>query len=86
MVIAREEESLAEHLIVAPEYPSPVSVLDCAVDRDDSPSPMKRITRIFTGNTPCIEKIHACGQEAELTLKYRSRIKLRNVCSTKLQN
>ncbi|CAI9111731.1 OLC1v1012022C1 [Oldenlandia corymbosa var. corymbosa] len=36
-----EEESVMEHLIVAPEYPSPVSVLDGAIDMDGSPSPVK---------------------------------------------
>ena len=51
MPIAIEEEPLAEHPTVAPEYPSPVSVLDSAMDMDDSPSPVKRITKTFRGNT-----------------------------------
>ncbi|KAL3513025.1 hypothetical protein ACH5RR_025742 [Cinchona calisaya] len=50
MLIAREEESLAEHPMVSPEYPSPVSVLDSAVDMDNSPSPIKCIRKTLRGD------------------------------------
>nr|GMC56374.1 protein LONGIFOLIA 2 [Ipomoea batatas] len=39
-----ENELLAEHAILAPEYPSPVSVLDNVGYTDESPSPVKHIS------------------------------------------
>ncbi|XP_022728728.1 protein LONGIFOLIA 1-like isoform X2 [Durio zibethinus] len=42
-----EDRSVAELAMVAPEYPSPVSVLETSIYRDDAPSPVKQIL-----NTP----------------------------------
>lgn len=41
-----EDQSLAQLATVAPEHPSPVSVLDDSVYKDDSPSPVKQIMDI----------------------------------------
>lgn len=42
-----EDESLVE---IAPEYPSPVSVLDDVAYIDDSPSPLKQMPNTLKGN------------------------------------
>ncbi|XP_022738283.1 protein LONGIFOLIA 1-like [Durio zibethinus] len=42
-----EDGSEAELAVVAPEHPSPVSILDTSIYRDDAPSPVKQIM-----NTP----------------------------------
>ncbi|KAG2679501.1 hypothetical protein I3760_11G052900 [Carya illinoinensis] len=44
-----EDESLAELATVAPEHPSPVSVLDGSVYRDDAPSPVKQTPNSLKG-------------------------------------
>ncbi|XP_010258024.1 PREDICTED: protein LONGIFOLIA 2-like [Nelumbo nucifera] len=44
----REDGPLAELATVAPEQPSPVSVLDASFYRDDLPSPLKKISNAFT--------------------------------------
>ncbi|XP_010260208.1 PREDICTED: protein LONGIFOLIA 1-like [Nelumbo nucifera] len=43
-----EDGPLAELATVAPEQPSPVSVLDASFYRDDLPSPVKKISTSFT--------------------------------------
>ena len=43
-----EEESFLE-LAVAPEQPSPVSVLDTFAYKDDAPSPVKQIPIVLEG-------------------------------------
>ncbi|MBA0847011.1 hypothetical protein Goshw_011095 [Gossypium schwendimanii] len=45
-----EDESMEEPAVVAPEHPSPVSVLDTSVYRDDEPSPVKQILNASGGN------------------------------------
>ncbi|GMI72200.1 TON1 Recruiting Motif 4, LONGIFOLIA 3 [Hibiscus trionum] len=44
-----EDGSVAELAMAAPEHPSPVSVLDTSVYRDDAPSPVKQILNIPEG-------------------------------------
>jgi hypothetical protein len=41
----REDESLVDLATIAPEYPSPVSVLDDVAYSDSSPSPLKQTTK-----------------------------------------
>lgn len=45
-----EDGLMAELDTVAPEHPSPVSVLDMSMYRDDAPSPVKQITNPLTGD------------------------------------
>ncbi|XVF11776.1 hypothetical protein REPUB_Repub08aG0057100 [Reevesia pubescens] len=45
-----EDGSVAELAMVAPEHPSPVSVLDTSIYRDDAPSPVKQILNNPGGN------------------------------------
>ncbi|XWS60428.1 hypothetical protein CRYUN_Cryun07bG0035700 [Craigia yunnanensis] len=45
-----EDGSVAELAMVAPEHPSPVSVLDTSIYRDDAPSPVKQILNTPEGN------------------------------------
>ncbi|XWS51239.1 hypothetical protein CRYUN_Cryun12cG0159600 [Craigia yunnanensis] len=45
-----EDGSVAELAMVAPEHPSPVSVLDTSIYRDDAPSPIKQILNTPEGN------------------------------------
>lgn len=46
-----EDDLLMEHPVDAPEYPSPVSVLDvAAADMNDSPSPVKHTKKALRGN------------------------------------
>ena len=45
-----EDVSLAELATIAPEQPSPVSVLDASVYRDDAPSPVKQTPTALKGN------------------------------------
>lgn len=40
-----ENEAIAELAMQAPEHPSPISVLDGSVYRDDDPSPVKQISK-----------------------------------------
>lgn len=56
-----------EHPVDAPEYPSPVSVLDVAADMDDSPSPVKHTKKALRGN------IFFCTAEIEVSFQYRKR-------------
>ncbi|KAE8668011.1 hypothetical protein F3Y22_tig00112349pilonHSYRG00016 [Hibiscus syriacus] len=44
-----DDGSVAELAMTAPEHPSPVSVLDTSVYRDDAPSPVKQILNIPEG-------------------------------------
>ncbi|KAL4282752.1 hypothetical protein GQ457_16G031390 [Hibiscus cannabinus] len=44
-----EDGSVAELAMAAPEHPSPVSVLDTSVYRDDAPSPVKQILNVPEG-------------------------------------
>jgi len=44
-----EAESVAELGADAPEHPSPISVLDGSVYRDDMPSPVKQISEDSKG-------------------------------------
>jgi len=43
--------SLSKPLKVTVEQPSPVSVLDVAFDEDDSPSPVRKISIVFKGES-----------------------------------
>ncbi|KAL4324709.1 hypothetical protein GQ457_11G026870 [Hibiscus cannabinus] len=45
-----EDGSIEEPAMVAPEHPSPVSVLDTSIYRDDEPSPVKQISNTSEGN------------------------------------
>ncbi|XP_050258641.1 protein LONGIFOLIA 1 [Quercus robur] len=45
-----EDGLLAELATAAPEHPSPVSVLDASVYRDDAPSPVKQIPNALKGD------------------------------------
>ncbi|KAM6593827.1 hypothetical protein CsatA_001530 [Cannabis sativa] len=45
-----EEDSFAELATVAPEHPSPVSVLDTSAYKDDAPSPVRQITSVLKGD------------------------------------
>ncbi|PON70556.1 Protein LONGIFOLIA [Parasponia andersonii] len=45
-----EEESFAELASVAPEHPSPISVLDTSAYKDDAPSPVKQIPIVLKGD------------------------------------
>ncbi|XP_062116735.1 protein LONGIFOLIA 1 [Humulus lupulus] len=45
-----EEESFAELPTVAPEHPSPVSVLDTSAYKDDAPSPVRQIPTVLRGD------------------------------------
>ncbi|XWS47918.1 hypothetical protein CRYUN_Cryun13aG0027400 [Craigia yunnanensis] len=45
-----EDGTEAELAMVAPEHPSPVSVLDTSIYRDDAPSPLKQISNTAEGN------------------------------------
>ncbi|XP_022769443.1 protein LONGIFOLIA 2-like isoform X2 [Durio zibethinus] len=45
-----EDGSMTEFAMVAPEHPSPVSVLDTSIYRDDAPSPVKQILNTPEGN------------------------------------
>ncbi|KAF3438053.1 hypothetical protein FNV43_RR20809 [Rhamnella rubrinervis] len=45
-----EEEPFAELDTVAPDHPSPVSVLDASAYRDDAPSPVKQIPNFLKGD------------------------------------
>lgn len=47
-----DDGSVAELAMVGPEHPSPVSVLDASIYRDDSPSPVKQIPDALKGNVP----------------------------------
>ena len=42
---------MAELAIVAPEHPSPVSVLNTSIYGDDAPSPVKQILNTPEGNS-----------------------------------
>lgn len=53
-----EDGSLAELATVAPEHPSPVSVLDASVYRDDSLSPVKHIPNALKGEVSVTQKFH----------------------------
>jgi len=44
-----EDDSVAELRTDAPEHPSPISVLDGSVYRDDMPSPVKQISEDSKG-------------------------------------
>jgi hypothetical protein len=44
-----EEDRTSRELLVAPEHPSPVSVLDALVYRDDALSPVKQIPNMLKG-------------------------------------
>ncbi|GMI76777.1 TON1 Recruiting Motif 4, LONGIFOLIA 3 [Hibiscus trionum] len=45
-----EDGSIEEPAMVAPEHPSPVSVLDTSIYRDDEPSPVKQLSNTSEGN------------------------------------
>ncbi|KAJ6411552.1 hypothetical protein OIU84_008184 [Salix udensis] len=47
-----EDGTSAELAFVAPEHPSPVSVLDASVYRDDALSPVKKIPNMIKGDGP----------------------------------
>ena len=53
-----EDELLAELATAAPEHPSPVSVLDASVYRDDAPSPVKQIPNALKGEVSVTQKSH----------------------------
>nr|XP_027123365.1 protein LONGIFOLIA 1-like isoform X2 [Coffea arabica] len=90
MPIAIEEEPLAEHPTVAPEYPSPVSVLDSAMDMDDSPSPVKRITKTFRGDesheTNVIPNTEECSVVDSLATNAVGPCPASEISRKKLQN
>ena len=44
-----EDGTSAELALVAPEHPSPVSVLDASVYRDDALSPVKQMPNMIKG-------------------------------------
>lgn len=44
-----KDKSMAEPAIATLEQPSPVSVLDATFYRDESPSPVKKISNAFKG-------------------------------------
>ena len=44
-----EEDRTSWELLVAPEHPSPVSVLDASVYRDDALSPVKQMPNMIKG-------------------------------------
>lgn len=46
-----EDGSVAELAMVTPEQPSPVSVLDTSIYRDDAPSPVRQILNTPEGNS-----------------------------------
>ena len=46
-----EDGALAEFASLAPEHPSPVSVLDDTMYSDDTPSPVKQIPDTLKGGT-----------------------------------
>lgn len=45
-----DDGPVAELAMVAPEHPSPVSVLDTSIYREDAPSPVKEILSTPEGN------------------------------------
>ncbi|KAL9337726.1 hypothetical protein Peur_069495 [Populus x canadensis] len=47
-----EDRTSAELAVVAPEHPSPVSVLDASVYRDDALSPVKQMPNLIKGDVP----------------------------------
>lgn len=51
-----EDGSVAELATVAPEHPSPVSVLDVSAYRDDAPSPIKQIPNALQGTVTFLLK------------------------------
>ncbi|KAJ6676858.1 LONGIFOLIA PROTEIN [Salix viminalis] len=51
-LIFEEDGTSAELAFVAPEHPSPVSVLDASVYRDDALSPVKKIPNMIKGDGP----------------------------------
>lgn len=50
-----EDGILAEFAVDTLEHPSPISVLDASVYRDGTPSPVKQISNVAEGNSPCPE-------------------------------
>lgn len=60
-VVPLENELLAEPAMLAPEYPSPVSVLDNVGYTDESPSPIKHISEALEGTAflSCLS-VHVC--------------------------
>ncbi|XP_021809912.1 protein LONGIFOLIA 1 [Prunus avium] len=57
-----EDGSVAELATVAPEHPSPVSVLDVSAYRDDAPSPIKQIPNALQGES-AEDSNHGEGEE-----------------------
>ncbi|KAJ6760482.1 LONGIFOLIA PROTEIN [Salix purpurea] len=51
-LIFEEDGTSAELAFVSPEHPSPVSVLDASVYRDDALSPVKKIPNMIKGDGP----------------------------------
>ncbi|KAK9996264.1 hypothetical protein SO802_020950 [Lithocarpus litseifolius] len=57
-----EDGLLAELATTAPEHPSPVSVLDASVYRDDAPSPVKQIPNALKGGAQDSNDSHSEDQ------------------------
>ncbi|PQM42157.1 protein LONGIFOLIA 1 [Prunus yedoensis var. nudiflora] len=57
-----EDGSVAELATVAPEHPSPVSVLDVSAYRDDAPSPVKQMPNALQGES-AEDSNHGEGEE-----------------------
>ncbi|PQM36677.1 protein LONGIFOLIA 1 [Prunus yedoensis var. nudiflora] len=57
-----EDGSVAELATVAPEHPSPVSVLDVSAYRDDAPSPVKQMPNTLQGES-AEDSNHGEGEE-----------------------
>ncbi|KAK6921010.1 protein of unknown function DUF4378 [Dillenia turbinata] len=58
----KDDGAPAELATVSPEQPSPVSVLDGSVYRDDTPSPVKQVPNKFTGD--------GIGTSKDITCEY----------------
>lgn len=85
-----EEELLMDHPVDAPEYPSPVSVLDVVADMDDSPSPVKHTKKALRDDESrkcdTVSSSEQCKQEESLTMEAVGSGPTSEINRKKLQN